>query len=372
MTTSRNEIPLPSGDVSRSLLLRLLSSTPSLSPTTRRQTPEPPGLVDESQAIDPRDPAGPARIVRQVSVASIDTREALPEVSPELVQSITRHGVLEPVLVYGGHERPRLLSGRRRLAAAIHAGLDVVPAIMVAIDDEEALAIIATDRRSLNGSDADEPRLHTGALHEMSGALTRLGTCMRLASSVASPMSSRVALELMDAEIWRATTILTAFNGLHGDLQPKRTATTAGAIIDGVLHETALIRRLLGMTDVLHTQAPDEQQPIRVDHGMTIAALSGLLASLCAWAESTSDVQLAMSATIRDTRVCFTLEQHGIEVPAPTIDRVLTASRADRSAGADVTIWLMYARRIALAHGGDAALHHITGGSSMTLTLGAV
>ena len=44
-----------------------------------------------------------------------------------------------------------------------------------------------------------------------------------------------------------------ARNALHSELSLKRTSTTAGAIIERVLNETALFRRLLGVTDVPRT-----------------------------------------------------------------------------------------------------------------------
>lgn len=60
----------------------------------------------------------------------------------DLVSSIERHGVLEPLLVRvrpdGGFE---LISGERRFHAAMRAGLDEVPCVELEIKDEEALEI---------------------------------------------------------------------------------------------------------------------------------------------------------------------------------------------------------------------------------------
>ena len=60
----------------------------------------------------------------------------------DLVSSIERHGVLEPLLVRvrpdGGYE---LISGERRFHAAMRAGLDEVPCVELEIEDQEALEI---------------------------------------------------------------------------------------------------------------------------------------------------------------------------------------------------------------------------------------
>lgn len=60
----------------------------------------------------------------------------------DLVGSIERHGVLEPLLVRvrtdGGFE---LISGERRFHAAMRAGLDEVPCVELELNDQEALEI---------------------------------------------------------------------------------------------------------------------------------------------------------------------------------------------------------------------------------------
>jgi ParB family chromosome partitioning protein len=60
----------------------------------------------------------------------------------DLVASIGRHGVLEPLLVRGrpdgGYE---LISGERRFHAAMMAGLDEVPCVVLELSDQEALEI---------------------------------------------------------------------------------------------------------------------------------------------------------------------------------------------------------------------------------------
>jgi ParB family chromosome partitioning protein len=61
----------------------------------------------------------------------------------DLVDSIRRHGVLEPLLVRQRPDGPgyELISGERRFHAALMAGLHEVPCIELEIDDHQALEI---------------------------------------------------------------------------------------------------------------------------------------------------------------------------------------------------------------------------------------
>jgi ParB family chromosome partitioning protein len=61
----------------------------------------------------------------------------------DLVESIRRHGVLEPLLVrrLSGTPDYQLVSGERRFHAALEAGLSEVPCIELDLDDNQALEI---------------------------------------------------------------------------------------------------------------------------------------------------------------------------------------------------------------------------------------
>jgi ParB family chromosome partitioning protein len=97
--------------------------------------------VDE--LVTPRSGDGFGVMVRvtQISSNRDQPRTNLGDLA-DLVASIRRHGVLEPLLVRqrsdGGHE---LISGERRFHAAMMAGLDEVPCVELEIKDQEALEI---------------------------------------------------------------------------------------------------------------------------------------------------------------------------------------------------------------------------------------
>lgn len=59
-----------------------------------------------------------------------------------LAQSIGEHGILQPIGVVRGNGVHRLVFGNRRREAAIIAGLDAVPCIVLPTDDEDELLIL--------------------------------------------------------------------------------------------------------------------------------------------------------------------------------------------------------------------------------------
>jgi len=85
--------------------------------------------------------------VQQVALSSIhldrgQPRKHFAEVALEnLSQSIKQHGVLEPVLLRSRGDGYELIAGERRVRAAQRAGLDTIPALILELDDAQALEV---------------------------------------------------------------------------------------------------------------------------------------------------------------------------------------------------------------------------------------
>jgi ParB family chromosome partitioning protein len=98
-------------------------------------------FVDE--LVAPRSAEGIGFMVRVTHISSNrdQPRTSLGDLD-DLVSSIRRHGILEPLLV---RNRPEdgyeLISGERRFHAAMIAGLEEVPCVELEIDDPQALEI---------------------------------------------------------------------------------------------------------------------------------------------------------------------------------------------------------------------------------------
>ena len=76
-----------------------------------------------------------------------------PEALAELVDSVRRNGVLQPVIVRPDGDGYQLIAGERRWRAAIEGGLPTVPAIVRAASDNESLELALIEnlqRQDLN------------------------------------------------------------------------------------------------------------------------------------------------------------------------------------------------------------------------------
>ena len=97
----------------------------------------------------------PARVnIRQIDSNPAQPRQEFdPAEMQSLAESISTHGLLQPVVVRRVHERYQLIAGERRLRAAIQAGWVDVPVNVVEADDRQVaeLAIVENlQRKDLN------------------------------------------------------------------------------------------------------------------------------------------------------------------------------------------------------------------------------
>jgi ParB family chromosome partitioning protein len=84
-------------------------------------------------------------IGRMVRVTSITSNQDQPRTNlgdlSDLIASIAKHGVLEPLLVRRRNGRYELISGERRFHAAMQVGLTEIPCIELTVGDDRALEI---------------------------------------------------------------------------------------------------------------------------------------------------------------------------------------------------------------------------------------
>ncbi|MGC8894905.1 MAG: ParB/RepB/Spo0J family partition protein [candidate division WOR-3 bacterium] len=123
--------------------------------------------------------AGPDLV--SVPVDRIDPNPRQPRAKPEeeiesLTASIGRFGVLQPVLVREHGDRYELIAGQRRWMAAVAAGLERIPAIIMDADDAVSLELALVEnlqRRNLNPVEEARAILHLsedfGMTHEEIG-----------------------------------------------------------------------------------------------------------------------------------------------------------------------------------------------------------
>ena len=92
----------------------------------------------DAHYVEQLDGATPTIAVQYIAVHTIDVSDAPADVLPELVESIKRYGVLEPLVVQRNNGTYRTITGQKRLAAARAAGLRDVPCLVHHVSDERA------------------------------------------------------------------------------------------------------------------------------------------------------------------------------------------------------------------------------------------
>ena len=92
----------------------------------------------DAHYVEQLDGATPAMTVQFIAVHAIDVSDSPVDAQPSLVESIKRHGVLEPLVVQRNNGTYKTIAGQKRLAAARAAGLRDVPCLVHQVTDERA------------------------------------------------------------------------------------------------------------------------------------------------------------------------------------------------------------------------------------------
>lgn len=92
----------------------------------------------DAHYVEQLDGATPAMTVQFIAVHAIDVSDSAADALPSLVESIKRHGVLEPLLVQRNNGTYKTIAGQKRLAAARAAGLRDVPCLVHHVTDDRA------------------------------------------------------------------------------------------------------------------------------------------------------------------------------------------------------------------------------------------
>ena len=132
-----------------------LERTPRAEATPLAASPPPPSSAES---------AGEDGSVRTLPIARITTNTFQPRTEfdeaalTELADSVSVHGVLQPIMVRPrGGGRYELIAGERRFRAARQAGLTEIPAVIRAMTDEESLTVALIEniqREDLNAMEA--------------------------------------------------------------------------------------------------------------------------------------------------------------------------------------------------------------------------
>jgi hypothetical protein len=234
----------------------------------------------DSHYVDQLDrPAGP--VVRQIATRHIDAGE-LPSAATlsSLGQSIAAHGMLQPLLIRRAGTRYQLISGRRRLAAALAGGITEVPCIVHEVSESAAQAIAESERASASAVEPLEAR--TDAIDAVFPALAqdlaRIGSLTEVLELANHPYQHRAAADFLKAETWRAAWLVNAA-AIVSNGQAAGRMLTVGRALDrvrsGFEPEIRLAKLQLDITSAPEcSDLPCDERFSTIVTGLVFATLS--------------------------------------------------------------------------------------------------
>lgn len=100
----------------------------------------------DAHYVDQLDAHRDVPVVRLIPTRQIEAADLTPgDGAPAFARSIATHGILQPLLVRRNGQRYQLIAGRRRLGAALMAGLTEVPCVVHDVDPASAAVLAEAD-----------------------------------------------------------------------------------------------------------------------------------------------------------------------------------------------------------------------------------
>jgi hypothetical protein len=273
-----------------------------------------------------------------------------------LVESVKHHGMLQPLLVQERDGAHRLIAGRKRLSAALAAGLRDVPCLVFDVDDAEAARLAdaanVTAHRETPRAREHDTSLHGGA--DLAQSLATLGACADLLAGSQTELSRAVTGNLIRAEVWRAGSLLHATRIVRQETPVVKTATNVLGVVDRVAQGFLPERQVRALT--LQTVSPVPHGTfIAADERMLIAALSGAVMATVAVLGNVRDASMTIQTIAEPAgHVTFEVVQEIAVVPDVWSARAFDQTWTDRPGGATAAISMLAIRCTADAHGGAA------------------
>jgi hypothetical protein len=365
--------PLPDAPrVSDSLELPDDDAT-DLAPTIREGLPPGFRMRADSHYIDHLDSHVPSTPLRMIDTHAIAMgHQAMDLPSPEFVDSIRRHGVLQPLIVMNRSGEYHVIAGRRRLAAAVTAGVRQVPCLVQRFDPDQAAAI--TDATNLPSTRPEpvpdqpaRPAAIDAARAELAQVLSGLMTSASLLSND-STLTQALAADLVRAETMRAMDLLVALGVLSEEMPMARVAVPVKALLQRVARSAAAGHRLRGIG--LQVGDVPEALTARGDEQLLSTAVSGLLAATASLVEGIAGALVTATASPAPGGVTIAVSQQAMAVPASWIAGAFESAWPVRS-GRAALVLMQSARKVAEAHGGSAAAGSADGGTTFRITVPA-
>ena len=322
--------------------------------------------------------------IRFLEVRGLESHDGDEHPSAAFIESIRRHGVLQPLLVRSRGGRHLVIAGKKRLAAATAAGLSRVPCLIERVDDEQAPVLAAAS----NTPSTDTPIARVAPASPTTDlTFAAFADCLTAVASSAnllspgSTLTQTVAVDLVRAEAARALQLLLAARVLKGDVSVARREVAARTVVERAAEQTAAERRLRGLTlDAPSTRTVGET--LSGDEDLLASSLGALILAPAVLFETTrlSETRSkAVSVQVNsraDGTVALSAIHEGAELPHFWRSKLAETEWPDLSMnGSSVAsaalVLLRSARRVAELHTGHMTLDCSEGRTGLSIVLPA-
>ncbi len=176
-----------------------------------------------------------------------DSDQARAKELDALIRSIRAHGVIQPLLVRKEDAAYRVIAGRKRLCAAMAAGLTEVPCIIHQVDDEGEASLrsaesvrgdmppAATPQRAPDPVRAAVGIKLADGVTEIARDLARLRKTISVARDAAKGFERAAAVDLMAAGTWRTLWLANVTAFLATGRSPEEGSNALPSVIDEIV-----------------------------------------------------------------------------------------------------------------------------------------
>jgi ParB/RepB/Spo0J family partition protein len=324
----------------------------------------------DAHYVEQLDAAPKVVTVQAISTHAIESPDTRAEDTPStaLLDSVRRHGVLEPLLVQRHSGRYRIIAGRQRLAAARALALRDVPCLIHHVDDDRAHTM-----RDALGHAKTQPVTPTPSTlpaydSALAQSLSAVASCTALLVPTSARLTRTVATDLIKAEVARATYLLQASRILRRELPVVRSRVSAREIVDRVL-ALADAERRLRMVEIETSVTLPGDGTLWADRDQLVVGVSGMLLSILTMLEGASGARVSVSVHPDGANhVAFVVTQELMvieEAPSGATSEVIGAYSDPFGPALAVTTL----HRVALAHEGRLSTSRAGSGSRVSLAL---
>jgi len=313
------------------------SGAPLASPQTRQREGLPPHyrMRAERHYVDHLSSPAAGVPIQLISVSHLSPRpQPAVKESEALVRSIRAHGVVQPLLVRRDRTVYHVIAGKKRLAAAVAAGLAEVPCIVHHVDEAGAMALEEAERVRAESAGAPlrasvNARIADG-IAAIADDLSRLRTTLNVVRDSPSGFQHAAAMDLVAAQTWRALWLANVTSLLAGGQYPEGRPRPVSVIVDDIVERFEPECRLsrLRFTVRHHSHAA-----AHTGNALVGVALTGAVIVTLALLEPAVDPLLEIHSRAGERGFVLEVIQRHSTIPRETGDRFSNRAVSAPAAG---------------------------------------